>query len=72
MKNKDQSNKSGDKFQQQKNKFQLKENIDFAWAGWPEQYPVPMFTWDELNEIIDENNGKIPDDMWKERLKRKK
>ena len=50
----------------------IRGNSSFTWAGWPEQYPVPMFTWDELNEILDENNGKIPDDMWKERIKRDK
>ena len=53
-------------------KERINENGSFTWAGCPEQYPVPMFTWDELNEILDENNGKIPDDMWKERIKRDK
>lgn len=52
-------------------KRRLIENQDFTLAGWPRQYPVPLFTWEELNQILEKNNNKIPDNMWKERMKRK-
>ena len=56
----------------QAKKLKLIENVDFTWAGWPDEYPVPLFTWEELNEILDEYNNKIPENMWKERIKKKK
>jgi hypothetical protein len=47
----------------------LKLNRDFTLAGWPDQVPVPLFTMRELTEILNKNDGKVPEDMWGERIK---
>lgn len=68
----DSDKKTEAKAHAQAEKRELIENVDFTWAGWPEQYPVPLFTWEELNQILEENNGKVTENMWKERMKRQK
>ena len=68
---KDNDSKTKATTQDKKGKCRLIENDNFTWAGWPEQYPVPLFTWEELNQILEKNKGKIPENMWKERIKRK-